>query len=66
MKEVGLIFGLWSIGSLIESVVRGVLADKFGWKVIIIFGLISIAVTSILMGFWQLRQLFVLDSFMIK
>ena len=50
MTEIGLIFGLWSISSLIGSMVGGALADKFGRKVIIIFGLVSSAVTGILMG----------------
>jgi len=50
MTEVGLIFGLWSFSSLIGSIVGGALADKFGRKVIIIFGLVSSAVTGILMG----------------
>jgi sugar phosphate permease len=50
MTEIGLIFGLWSISSLVGSMVGGALADKFGRKVIIIFGLVSSAVTGILMG----------------
>lgn len=50
MTEIGLIFGLWSISSLAGSMVGGALADKFGRKVIIIFGLVSSAVTGILMG----------------
>ena len=50
MTEVGLIFGLWSISSLVGNMIGGALADKLGRKVIIIFGLISSAVTGILMG----------------
>ena len=50
MTEVGLIFGLWSISSLVGSMIGGALADKLGRKVIIIFGLISSAITGILMG----------------
>ena len=50
MTEVGLIFGLWSISSLVGSMIGGALADRLGRKVIIIFGLISSAVTGILMG----------------
>lgn len=50
MTEVGLIFGIWSISSLVGSMIGGALADKFGRKGIIIFGLISSAVTGILMG----------------
>ena len=50
MTEVGLIFGLWSISSLVGSMIGGALADKLGRKVIIIFGLISSSITGILMG----------------
>ena len=50
MTEVGLIFGIWSFSSLIGSMIGGALADKFGRKVIIIFGLVSSALTGILMG----------------
>jgi MFS family permease len=50
MTQVGLIFGLWSISSLVGSIIGGALADKFGRKAIIIFGLLSSAFTGILMG----------------
>jgi len=53
MTEVGLIFGVWSASSLIGSMIGGALADKFGRKSVIIFGLISSAVTGILMGLVQ-------------
>jgi len=50
MTEVGLIFGVWSASSLVGSMVGGALADKFGRKTVIIFGLISSATSSIIMG----------------
>ncbi|MCD6577596.1 MAG: MFS transporter [Anaerolineaceae bacterium] len=50
MTEIGLIFGLWSISSLVGSMVGGALSDKFGRKAVIIFGLVSSAVFGILMG----------------
>ena len=50
MTEIGLIFGLWSISSLVGSMVGGALSDKFGRKAVIIFGLVSSAVSGILMG----------------
>jgi MFS family permease len=50
MTEIGLIFGIWSFSSLVGSMIGGALADKLGRKVIIIFGLISSAVTGISMG----------------
>jgi len=63
MTEIGLIFGLWSISSLIGSMVGGALADKFGRKSIIIFGLISSAVTGILMGLATGLSVFYLLAF---
>jgi MFS family permease len=50
MTHVGLIFGFWSISSLVGSMIGGALADKFGRKAIVIFGLLSSAFTGILMG----------------
>jgi MFS family permease len=51
MTEVGLLFGVWSVSSLIGSMIGGALADKFGRKVIMIYGLIFSAFTALLMGF---------------
>jgi MFS family permease len=51
MTEVGLLFGIWSVSSLIGSMVGGALADKFGRKVIMICGLIFSACSALLMGF---------------
>jgi MFS family permease len=50
MTEVGLIFGVWSASSLVGSMIGGALADKFGRKTVIIFGLLSSATSGILMG----------------
>ena len=50
MTEVGLIFGVWSASSLVGSMIGGALADKFGRKAVIIFGLLSSATSGILMG----------------
>ncbi|MDP2964542.1 MAG: MFS transporter [Pelolinea sp.] len=51
MTEIGLLFGTWSISSLIGSTVGGALADKFGRKIILIFGLLFSAGTALTMGF---------------
>ena len=51
MTQVGLIFGVWSASSLVGSMIGGALADKFGRKAVIIFGLISSAISALLMGF---------------
>jgi MFS family permease len=61
MTQVGLIFGLWSISSLVGSMIGGALADRFGRKAIIIFGLLSSAFTGILMGFvTEIRGFYIL------
>ena len=51
MTEIGLLFGAWSISSLIGSTVGGALADKFGRKIILIFGLLFSAGSALFMGF---------------
>lgn len=50
MTEVGLLFGTWSLSSLIGSTIGGALADKFGRKTVLIFGLIFSAAITIFMG----------------
>jgi MFS family permease len=51
MTEVGLLFGIWSVSSLIGSMIGGALADKFGRKIIMISGLVFSATSALLMGF---------------
>ena len=51
MTEVGLLFGVWSISSLVGSMIGGALADKFGRKVILLCGLVFSALTALFMGF---------------
>ncbi len=50
MTEVGAIFGLFSIASVVGSALGGALADQLGRKGMLIFGLIVSALTSLLMG----------------
>ncbi len=51
MVEVGLLFGIWSVSSLIGSMIGGALADKFGRRIILICGLIFSATSALFMGF---------------
>ena len=51
MTQIGFLFGTWSISSLIGSTIGGALADKFGRKFILIFGLLFSAGTALFMGF---------------
>lgn len=51
MTQVGLLFGTWSLSSLIGSTIGGALADKVGRKSVLIFGLLFSAGTALFMGF---------------
>ena len=64
MTEVGLLFGIWSISSLIGSMIGGALADKFGRRIILICGLIFSATSALLMGFVNdMRAFYLLAAF---
>ena len=51
MTTVGIIFGLFSISAIFGSTIGGALSDRFGRKRMIIFGLVSSALITLLMGF---------------
>lgn len=50
MTEVGLLFSIFSISGVIGSTIGGALADRFGRKGMVLFGLVMSALISILMG----------------
>ena len=50
MTEVGIIFGLFSLSSIIGSMVGGALTDYLGRKQMLIAGLVISALTSLFMG----------------
>ena len=58
MTQVGLLFGTWSLSSLIGSTIGGALADRFGRKFVMIFGLLFSAGTALFMGFVQSLEAF--------
>lgn len=58
MTEVGAIFGLFSISSVVGSMFGGALADRMGRKHMLIFGLVVSALTSVLMGVVNSIELF--------
>jgi len=58
MTEVGVIFGLFSIASVVGSMFGGALADRLGRKGMMIFGLVASALTSLLMGLVGSIELF--------
>jgi MFS family permease len=51
MTEVGVLFTIFAVSGVIGSFIGGALTDKFGRKIIIIFGLIISAVSSLLLAF---------------
>lgn len=51
MTQVGVIFGIYSISSVTGSMVGGALTDRLGRKVMLLFGLVMSALSSLLMGF---------------
>ncbi|HEY72016.1 MAG: hypothetical protein DRI81_01185 [Chloroflexi bacterium] len=50
MTEVGLIFGLVSLSSIVGSVLGGALTDRFGRKGMVIFGLLISAFINLMVG----------------
>ncbi|MGD8966397.1 MAG: MFS transporter, partial [Anaerolineae bacterium] len=50
MTEVGLVFGLFSISSVVGSTVGGALTDRLGRKAMLIFGLVTSASATLMMG----------------
>ena len=50
MTEVGLLFSINSAGNIIGGLIGGALADKYGRRTLILFGLIVSGIGNILMG----------------
>jgi len=50
MTEVGILFSIFSIGSIIGGIAGGALSDKYGRRLILLLGLIISGIGSILMG----------------
>ncbi|NVM18974.1 MAG: MFS transporter [Candidatus Lokiarchaeota archaeon] len=48
--EVGVLFFIFALGSIIGSTIGGALTDKYGRRSMLLFGLISSGIGSILMG----------------
>jgi predicted MFS family arabinose efflux permease len=58
MAEVGVLFATFSVSSFISQTVGGGLADRFGRKGVIIFGLLASAFSAVAMGFAESFQMF--------
>jgi len=60
MTEVGVLFALFSVSSFVGSMLGGALTDRLGRKGMIIFGLITSSLSSVLLGLVDSLQLFYL------
>lgn len=60
MTEVGLVFALFSLSSVVGGIFGGALTDRLGRKGMLLFGLITSALSSLMMGFVETIGLFVI------
>lgn len=65
MTQVGLIFGLFSISSVVGSMIGGALTDRIGRKGMMIFGLVASATSALLMGVVNQIELFLLVTLIV-
>ncbi len=63
MTEVGVLFAIFFVSGFIGSFPGGALTDRFGRKGIIIFSLIASSFSTLLMGFVDTFQLFLIVAF---
>jgi MFS family permease len=60
MTQVGLLFALFSLSSVVGSMVGGALTDRLGRKRMLVFGLVMSALSALLMGLVNRIELFFL------
>lgn len=60
MMEVGFLFSFLSAGGIIGNILGGSLSDKYGRKIVLLFGLIFSGLGSLVMGFVDDLQVFYL------
>ena len=53
MTEIGQLFTIFAITGVFGSVIGGAMTDKFGRKVVIIFGLVTSALSALILGFTE-------------
>jgi predicted MFS family arabinose efflux permease len=59
MTQAGILLGMSSLFGLIGSILGGALADRFGRRKLILFGLIFSALSSLLFGLaWDIRMMY--------
>ena len=62
MTEVGLVFGLFSISSVVGGTLGGAMTDRLGRKGMLVFGLVGSASATLLMGLSSTLGLFLLST----
>ncbi len=62
MTTVGLLFAVFSLTSVVGSTIGGALADRLGRKKMVIFGLLTSAITVLVMGFADTLAMFTLGA----
>ena len=62
MTEAGWLLAIWSISGMLGTLVGGAIADKFGRRNMILFGLVASAFSSVAMGLVNDLYLFYLIS----
>jgi MFS family permease len=62
MTTVGLIFGIFSITGMVGSTIGGALADRWGRKPMLLFGLVMSAISSLWLGTVNDLDLFMLGA----
>ena len=51
MTQVGFLFGIFSVGNIFGGMIGGALADKYGRRLMVLIGLVTSGMGSILLGF---------------
>jgi MFS family permease len=65
MTQAGQLFAIFSVSAIIGSMIGGAMADKFGRKKVILFGMVASASSSLLMGFVDdIRWFYLIAAFM--
>ena len=62
MTEVGLVFGLFAVSSVVGSTIGGAMTDRLGRKGMLIFGLVGSATATLAMGLAQSLVLFLVST----
>jgi MFS family permease len=65
MTEVGLVFGLFSISSIVGSTLGGALTDRLGRKAMLIFGLVTSASATLMMGLANSLGFFLVSALLV-